>query len=121
MFALYQKLIAIRNSHAGLRSDNFYPPGWEEWRTQFDFDGYGIDVQKQVVIYHRWGTDDGRLERFITVLNFSPDNQVVDVPFSADGSWIDLLNDGVNPAVSGFWLRNWTVNSNWGNIFYRQD
>ena len=121
LFALYQKLITIRNSHAGLRSDNFYPPGWEEWKTQFDSDGYGIDVQKQVVIYHRWGTDDGRLERFIIVLNFSPDKQVVDVPFSADGSWIDVLNDGVNPTVSGFWLRNWTVNSNWGNIFFRQD
>ena len=60
------------------------------------------------------------LWRFIVVVNFSDAEQWVDVPFPANGSWVDLLNPGVNPAVNNFWLRNWQVHSNWGNIFYQQ-
>lgn len=120
VYKLYQKLIAIRNAHPSLRSDNFYPPGWEEWQTQFDPKGYGIDVQKQVVIYHRWGTDHGSLDRFLIVLNFSSDAQTVDIPFPANGVWTDLLNEGISATVTDYWLRNWTVNSNWGHAFYRR-
>ena len=121
LFGLYQKLIAIRNSHPSLRSDDFYPGDWEEWKTQFDPQGYGVDVQRQVVIYHRWGTDDGRLERFLIVLNFSSNAQRVDVPFPANGVWTDLLNESVSPTVTDYWLRNWEVQSNWGNVFYKRD
>jgi 1,4-alpha-glucan branching enzyme len=121
LFGLYQKLIAIRNSHPSLRSDDFYPGDWEEWKTQFDPQGYGVDVQRQVVIYHRWGTDDGRLERFLIVLNFSSNAQRVDVPFPSNGVWTDLLNESVSPTVTDYWLRNWEVQSNWGNVFYKRD
>jgi len=119
LWNVYAQLISIRKAHAGLRSDNFYPAGWEEWQTQFNPQGYGIDVQKQVLIYHRWGNDEnGRLERFIIVVNFSKDDQVVDVPFSTNDAWTDLLNPGLIVTPSQNWVRNWKVNSNWGNIFF---
>lgn len=118
---MYARLISIRKSYAGLRSDNFYPAAWEEWQTQFNPQGYGIDVQKQVLIYHRWGNDeDGRLQRFIIVVNFSRYDQFVDVPFSVDGEWTDLLNSGTRVSPTECWVRNWKVNSNWGNVFFLQ-
>lgn len=119
LWNLYARLINIRKSYAGLRSDNFYPAAWEEWQTQFNPQGYGIDVQKQVLIYHRWGNDEhGQLQRFIIVVNFSKDDQVVDVPFPANDAWSDLLSPGVSVTPSQNWVRNWKVNSNWGNIFF---
>jgi 1,4-alpha-glucan branching enzyme len=117
---LYSKLIQIRKDHAALRSDNFYPAGWADWQTQFNPQGYGIDCSKQVVIYHRWGNDGATLQRFIVVLNFSPLDQYVDVPFPANGVWTDLLNGRIE-TVSNYLLGGWQVNSNWGNVFYRQD
>ncbi len=118
--SLYNKLIQIRDAHAGLRSDNFYPAGWPEWQTQFNSQGYGIDCSKQVVIYHRWGNNEAALERFMVVLNFSAVDQYVDVPFPANGIWTDLLN-GQEENVDDFLLGGWLVSSNWGNVFYRQD
>jgi pullulanase/glycogen debranching enzyme len=120
VFDLYQRLIAIRNAHAGLRSDSFEPAAWEGWMTQFNPAGYGIDIGKQVLIYRRWGMEGGQPEEFVVVLNFSSNNQVVNVPFPASGTWSDLLNDGIRVTVSGGRLRDWTVNSNWGHVFYKQ-
>ena len=120
LLGVYQKLLGIRSRYAGLHSDNFYPEQWELWKTQFDPQGYGIDVNRQVMIYHRWGNDGATLQRFMVVVNFSPCEQWVDVPFPSNGVWKDLLNEGVTPAVGNYWLRNWQVHSNWGNIFYRE-
>jgi Alpha amylase, C-terminal all-beta domain len=76
-------------------------------------------VQKQVLIYHRWGNDEyGRLERFIIVVNFSKNDQVVDVPFPTNDAWTDILNPGLSVTPSQGWVHNWTVNSNWGNVFF---
>jgi 1,4-alpha-glucan branching enzyme len=118
-FNLFAKLSHMRRQFPGLRSDNVYPATWETWQTQFNPAGYGIDVARQLVIYHRWGaTDDGRLQRFMIVLNFSPNNQTVDVPFTENGVWTDLLNDQqVN--VEGNRLQNVEVGSNWGRVFYQ--
>jgi hypothetical protein len=73
-----------------------------------------------VVIYHRWGpAADGRLERFIVVLNFSPYDRWVDVPFSTNGDWQDLLTG--NPVrVDNYRLTNFRVNSNWGCVFWQK-
>jgi 1,4-alpha-glucan branching enzyme len=116
---LYKKLIRLRQTHAGLRSNNFYPDQWEAWQTQFNPEGYGVDLEKQVVIYHRWGNgDDGRLERFIVVLNFSARPQTVDIPFSSNGAWQDLLNERFEN-VTDFRLPNQRIESNWGRVYYR--
>ena len=113
---VYRRLIGLRQKYAGLRSDNFYPQQ-EAWETRFNPQGYGADTSRGLVIYHRWGAgDDGQLERFVVVLNFSSADQYVDVPFPADGVWTDVLNDDAQIDVRGFRVRGFKVNSNWGNV-----
>jgi 1,4-alpha-glucan branching enzyme len=115
--AKYALLARIRREHPGLRTANFYPDSYDESWSHFSPEGYGIDVDKQVVIYHRWGpAADGRLERFMVVLNFSDSDQYVDVPFAANGTWQELLG-GRPVQVDGYRLRDFRVSSNWGCVF----
>jgi 1,4-alpha-glucan branching enzyme len=119
LLPIYKKLIEIRKAHAGLRSNNFYPGQWADWMLKFNSAGYGIDVDKQVLIYHRWGpADNGRLERFIIVINFSDQPQRVDVPFSSNGDWRDLLND-IEVNVSDFQLGNQRIEPWWGCVYFQ--
>lgn len=112
----YRKLIDIQKKYPALRSDNFYPEPWDEWQTQFNTQGYGVDVGRQLVIYHRWGNDEnGNLQRFIIVINFSETNHYVDVPFSGNGAWIDLLNNETYTIYN--YKMNIKVTSNWGRVF----
>ncbi|MCP4582586.1 MAG: 1,4-alpha-glucan branching enzyme [candidate division Zixibacteria bacterium] len=115
---LYRKMIKLRKDHPSLRSTNFYP---ESYDLYFNNEGYGVNVNKDVVVYHRWGkADDGSLERFIIVLNFSSYNQYVDIPFSTQGLWRDLLNDH-SIQLSDYRLFNQKINSNWGKIYYNKE
>jgi glycosidase len=115
----YARLAGIRAKYPGLCSSNFYPDFYDEAWTQFGPGGYGVNVDKQVVIYHRWGTDEnGRLQRFIVLLNFSRYDQVVDLPFSTNGGWDDLLN-GFEVQVTDYCIRNFQVRSSWGHVFYQ--
>jgi 1,4-alpha-glucan branching enzyme len=119
---LYRRMAEIRLQYAGLRSPNFEPQPWEEWQTQFNPQGYGIDVSRQIAIYRRWGHDDqGNLEQFVVVLNFSDARQEVSVPFPENGQWVDLLSDycgSWRPVVHDRRLV-FTVGSNWGHVFYK--
>jgi 1,4-alpha-glucan branching enzyme len=119
---LYGVLARARRDHPGLRSANIWPTAWEDWQTQFNPQGAGIDESRQVIIYHRWGnTPNGDLERFVIVLNFSDSTQHVSVPFPVDGTWTDLLsgfNGSWQPVVTGGRLE-FDVGSNWGNLFFR--
>jgi hypothetical protein len=116
---LYQRLIALRHRHAGLISPNFHPRGWDESWTEPDADGFGINAARQTVVFHRWGpADDGRLEKFYVVLNFSPGPQNVAISFPEDDGWVDLLS-GWQPTVQNHWL-NFQVDSNWGHVFYKK-
>jgi pullulanase len=118
VFGLYQRLIQIRHAYPSLRSRNFYPEAWEEWQTRFSPAGFGVDTKRQLVLYHRWGTaDDGSLQRFYIVLNFSEQTQRVTVPFPEDGPWTDLLS-GWTPTVSNNRL-DFEIGSNWGHVFFR--
>jgi 1,4-alpha-glucan branching enzyme len=120
LVALYRKLIELRKSHPALRTDNFYPDDWQMWQTQFNPQGYGVDVAKQVVIFHRWGdVKDGGLERFIIVLNLSGEDQQVDIPFPADGQWHELLNDRYDIVIDSHLQAQW-IESNWGRIYYQK-
>jgi hypothetical protein len=119
MRKVFTRLIALRRQFAGLRSDNFYPP-WEGWMNRLNAEGSGIDADSRVVIYHRWGEGDtGRLERFIVVLNLSPRDQLIDVPFSANGTWVDVLN-GTTVIVADCWLRGAVIGSNWGHVYFQE-
>jgi 1,4-alpha-glucan branching enzyme len=118
---LFSRLIAIRKQHAGLRSDNVYPDHWESWQTQPDPNGWGVNVAKGVLTYHRWGNGtSGALERFVIVVNFSASDQTVDVPFPANGSWQNLL-DNQTVSVGDSWLRGQVINSNWGKVYFQQE
>lgn len=112
--AFYKKLIPMRKEHPSLRSSNFFP---------FPFnhpDGYGSFPDKHVVVFHRYGlATDGQLERFIIVINYSDFDQFLDIPFSVDGHWDDLLNEQ-SAVVENFRLFNQRINSNWGRIYFRK-
>jgi len=122
LLKLYARMAEIRTQYAGLRSPNFYPQPWEEWQMQFNPRGYGIDVARQLAIYHRWGHDEqGTLQRFIIVLNFSDTPQDVSVPFPENGAWVDLLSGysgSWKPVVTNYRLA-FQINSNWGHVFYQ--
>jgi glycosidase len=119
LFDRYQRLIRIRREHAGLTSPNFHPPFWDESRNELDADGFGIDEQRQIVVYHRWGNGaDGRLEKFYVVLNFAQEPRDVEVQFPDDGPWTDLLS-GWSPTAQNGRLR-FIAGSNWGHIFYNR-
>jgi len=121
---IYRHLVALRLEYPALRSDNFYPPKWETWQTRMNPQGYGLDTERQVAIYHRWGQAGGRTQYFIVALNFSDADQWIDIPLpgTGDGAWKDLLplEGPVNVEIQGNWLRNWKVPSNWGCVFFQQ-
>jgi pullulanase/glycogen debranching enzyme len=117
--ALYRQLVALRSTHPGLASQNFHPRFWDESISQPDSNGFGIDQSRQTVVFHRWGsTDDGRLEKFFVVLNFSQYPQTVSFSLPEYGGWMDLLS-GWQPAIQNNWL-TFEVGSNWGHVFYKK-
>ena len=86
-----------------------------------DLNGYGVDVEKGTVVYHRWGlADDGQVERFIIALNFSEITQVIDIPLPAGGVWEDLLSGWRVAPTGGDKLRQQGISSNWGYLFYKK-
>jgi pullulanase len=120
LFNLYRKLIRLRKEHPALRSANFYPQFYDDGMTHWNDQGYGVDVDRDVLIFHRWGNGtDGQLERFMIVLNMSDYHQWVDIPFADNGDWQELLEGGT-AHVTDYWLRGQEVNSNWGLIYYRR-
>lgn len=120
LLTLHRQLIQLRKSHPALRTHNFYPRYYDERETEFNSQGYGISASRSIAIYHRWGNaQDGRLERFIIVLNFSNHDQHTDVPLSTNGAWRDLLNEEEYTAKE-YKLPNLIINSNWGRILYRK-
>ena len=123
LLRLYRRLIEIRRDYPALRSRNFYPEDWEEWQTRFNPAGFGVDTERQVVIYHRWGTGPaGQLQRFYIVLNFSSSPQAVRVPLPEDGRWIDLLSEytGTWTVVVSNQRLDLEVSPHWGHIFFKE-
>jgi 1,4-alpha-glucan branching enzyme len=108
LFFIYQKLIALRKVHPALHSPHFFP-------ARNHPDGYGAFLDKDVVVYHRYGSS----ERFIIIINYSDFDQRVDIPFSANGMWQDLLNDNT-VHVNHYRLYYQRINSNWGRIYYQK-
>jgi pullulanase len=118
---LYRQLIGIRAAHPALRGPNFHPRRYDERWERFDRDGYGVDVARGLAVYHRWGDDGaGRLERFIVALNFSGSDHYLDLPFSVNGAWQDLLTGEVTH-VQDWVLRDHPIPSHWGRVYWRAD
>lgn len=115
---LYGRMARMRRDHPGLRSTHMYPDYWEEWQTQFNHVGVGVDVDRQLAVYHRWAElEGGAVENFVIALNFSDSAQWVRVPFPTNGRWTDLLSD-FSPVVQDHSL-NVSIPSNWGYVFRR--
>ena len=89
--------------------------------SQPNHEGYGLDVQRKTAIFHRWGnTADGTLERITVVLNFSDDRQTISVPFSMDGTWVQLNADPPwSIDVAGNW-QTLSLDSHWGYVFWKE-
>jgi hypothetical protein len=120
LYHLHQRLIALRQECPSLCGGNFYPSDYDERWGHFNDQGYGVDVDKGVAIYHRWSQDaSGAYERFIVVLNFSGSDQWVDVPFSVNGPWTDRLSGDVLQ-VQGYRAANVRIPSHWGRLFYNK-
>jgi len=125
LLKLYKRMAEIRNSYSVLRTGGFDPNYWEEWQTQLNPAGLGMDISKQIAIYRRMGSDEnGKMHNFIVVLNFSNYNQQVVVSFPEDGVWTDLLS-GYNgggswqPRIENRSL-SFEVGSNWGHVFFKE-
>src|SRR6478752_5566150 len=125
LHALHGTLARARLAHPALRSETMWPAEWDDWQTQFNPAGAGVDLARQLVIYHRWATlDNGDIENVVVVLNFSDNRYTVPVPFPTAGTWSDLLAnfDGSGAPwsvdVAGI-TADITVESHWGRILIR--
>jgi pullulanase len=117
LIRLYRRLAQIRREHPALRTHEFYPRGYDQRHTRFNPEGYGVDTDRGLAVYHRWGmAEDGAVERATIALNFSAVDQWIDVPLAVNGTWHELLDD-VRYDVSEFRLAGHRVPSHWGHIF----
>jgi pullulanase len=118
---LLTRLARIRRQHPVLRQPGMYPGSWpSDRRVPYD-NGYGLDADRQTVVYHRWGHDPaGRLHRYVIVLNFGRFPQPVTVPLPDGGTWTDLIKDQPVAAEPSHRVEQ-TVESHWGHVFHRVD
>lgn len=119
---LHGRLGTLRRAHPALRSGQMYPDYWDEWQTQLDPTGVGLDVDRQLAVYHRWATlPDSTVENAVVVLNFSDTDQTLTVPFPYDGPWTDALTF---PSTGGLTVTVQdrrspvSVPSHYGRIFF---
>jgi pullulanase/glycogen debranching enzyme len=120
LFTRYQQMMEIRKAHPALRDPNFYPAGWDESHGELDEHGFGIDRARNLVVYHRWGTDaDGVAERFYVVLNFSQSTQHASFEVPDAGPWTDLIGGTAAEPVNG--RLEVDLGSNWGAIYFKSD
>ena len=115
---LYSRLCDIRKTFEVLRTGEFYPAYWEQWQTQFNRAGFGVDTDRNLVIFKRYGhLPDGRFHQFIVVLNFAGYNQQITVNFSDNGPWHDLIS-GWKPHIHDYRLE-FEIGGDWGHVFFR--
>ena len=116
LMRLYSKFIRIREAYSGLRSPNFYP-GLETWQTQFNAEGYGVDVARQLAIFHRWGSaEDGRLQRSSSCSTSRTIRTAWTFRFQrmASGATCSMTV----MTTSWIWLPGQEITSNWGGRVY---
>ncbi|KAK5674495.1 hypothetical protein LTS10_012883 [Elasticomyces elasticus] len=114
----YKRLLALRNAHPALRSRNFHPSKWDGGMTQLDNNGFGVDVTRMLVIYHRW-SDDGK-ELFYIALNFSDQDHMVELQFARDGVYQDVLEPRMNRMNVFGNKATVKLTSNWGHVYFQR-
>lgn len=120
--ALHRRLAHLRRDHPALRSPLMWPDRTDPNTDRFNPAGAGVDLARQLAVYHRWAQlDDGRIENVVVMLNFSDVAQTAEVPFSRTGRWTDVLAgfDGSDThwdvIVTGA-SAPVTVGSHWGRV-----
>jgi hypothetical protein len=109
----------MRKTFEVLRTGDFYPAYWEEWQTQFNPAGFGVDTDRNLAIFKRYGhLPSGEFHQFMVVLNFADYDQRVTVNFSDNGPWIDLLS-GWTPHIHDHRLE-FEIGASWGHVFFRE-
>jgi hypothetical protein len=119
LVAVYTKLIKLRHEYEVLGADGFYPEHWDEGRTRFNPVGVGIDTERQLLVYRRYCVDSqNKLRDALVAVNFSGNDQWLDLTFPEDGQRFDLLSD--TQWTITVTNRNYRliVSSNWEHIFY---
>jgi pullulanase len=131
LLKLYSTLIEIRKRYAALRSGNFYPAPWNPGWTLFNEQGFGIDLDRGLIVFHRYGpvVDPAtgnvvadKLDLFYVVLNFSDIDRVITLQVARNGDWTDfnLLRDGADglKTARDFRLLDFRVESFWGHVLH---
>jgi len=117
---VYKKLIRLRMQYPVLRANGFTPDYWEEWQTQFNVDGMGVDCARKMLVYRRYGTDDtGKLQHAVIALNFSAVDHWVDLSFPENGQWLELLSEPQQTINVTNHHCAVSVNSHWGRIYFK--
>lgn len=119
--SLYSKLIHLRHNYPVLRADGFYPDIWEEWQHEFNPEGVGTDIARQLAVYRRYCVDgQGTLQHALIALNFSAQSHWIELRFPEDGLWIDLLSEPEWNIVVRDRRYVLEIPSYWGRIFHKQ-
>lgn len=85
--------------------------------TQLNASGFGVDMTRKLVVFHRW-SDDGK-ELFYIALNFSDMDQVVELQFARSGVYADVLA-GAGRTINVVGNRGVvTLESNWGHVYFQ--
>ncbi len=115
---LYSRLCDMRKTFEVVRTGDFYPAHWEDWQTRFNPAGFGVDTDRNMVIFKRYGhLPNGEFHQFMVVLNFADHNQWITVNFSDNGSWLDLLS-GWTPYIHDYRLE-FEIGAHWGHVFFK--
>lgn len=119
LWSLYRALIAVRKNYPALGASNFYPREWDERQTTFNEDGLGLDRERNLVVYHRWGLNrQGDLELFYVALNFAGEPRSLSFNVAQNGRWTNLL-DRAQLDVDDHRIAT-VIDSNWGAIYYQR-
>lgn len=92
LHALHRRLVTLRRDHPALRSPHMWPAQCDPGQRGFNAVGAGVDLDRQLAVYHRWAQlQSGDIENFVVVLNFSARAHTLEVPFPRSGRWVDVL------------------------------
>jgi len=76
LFNHYQKLCRLRHEHPALRTENVLIDR--------------VQAEQKSIIYHRW---DDAGDEVVVAVNFSPETQNLELPFSSEGRWHEIVQE----------------------------
>ena len=78
------------------------------------------NLQSRPGLNQRFVTQSSEADKdFFIAINYSDFDKFIDVPFSVNGHWDDLLNEQ-SAVVENFRLFKQRIHSNWGWIYFKK-